>query len=325
MISLDNEGTLFIQSGQVRVEGEKVFFNSHSVSPFSTNSAQSSSALMATSSEDLNSSNSNSEEMEEAVLAAYLSNEVYQPRGEGFSDEFKQKYPDVEEVSDMELAQLGIEPNMLEDQESDFQSNIYKKGDKYFLAYRGTESLKDVKADLDGSMGEVNLQFERARDLSETLYKKIPVNSKMVITGHSLGGELASISALATGVPAYTYNSAGLHPKIIQELKLNPENERSITAFYTNKDELSLLQDNRINVAKAVLATKVVASQSYMGVEAISNAIFDHSITNIALGVLKGDNLPQAIGNRVKLDTNTGHTISATKEIEKEIRRYYGK
>ncbi|MEH8034293.1 hypothetical protein, partial [Gallibacterium anatis] len=90
-------------------------------------------------------------------------------RGEGFSKEFEQKYPDVEEVSDAELVQLGIFPSLLKDKESDFQANIYKKGDKYFLVYRGTESLKDIKADLDGSVGKMNLQFERAKELSETL------------------------------------------------------------------------------------------------------------------------------------------------------------
>ncbi|MEH8034289.1 hypothetical protein, partial [Gallibacterium anatis] len=85
----------------------------------------------------------------------------------------------------------------------------------------------------------------------------------MVIAGHSLGGELASIGALATGVPTYTYNSAGLHPKIIQELKLDPINEKQITAFYTNKDALSLLQDNRVDAAKAVLASSVVMPKAY--------------------------------------------------------------
>ncbi|MDO4431602.1 MAG: hypothetical protein Q4B95_10035 [Lonepinella koalarum] len=116
-----------------------------------------------------------------------------------------------------------------------------------------------------------------------------------------------------------------MHPKIIQELKLNPTNEKQITAFYTNKDELSLLQDNRVDAAKAVLASSVVVPKAYIGLELASNAGFNHSITNIALGVLQGDNLPQAIGNRVKLNTDTGHTISATKEIERKIRKYYGK
>lgn len=48
-------------------------------------------------------------------------------------------------------------------------------------------------------------------------------------------------------------------------------------------------------------------------------------LINITLGVLQEDYVPQAIGNRVKLNTDTGHTISATKEIEREIRKYYEK
>ncbi|MFU2083427.1 hypothetical protein ACLQ9N_12660, partial [Gallibacterium anatis] len=324
LISLDNEGTLCIQSDEVRIDGEKVFFNRHSVSPFATTTNQET-ALAGTLSEDSDPPNTNSEEMEDAILAAYLSNEVYINRGEGFSKEFEQKYPDVEEVSDAELVQLGIFPSLLKDKESDFQANIYKKGDKYFLVYRGTESLKDIKADLDGSVGKMNLQFERAKELSETLYKNIPISSKMVITGHSLGGELASIGALATGVPTYTYNSAGLHPKIIQELKLDPSNEKQITAFYTNKDELSLVQDNRKFVAGTVLSAGVLLPQPYGSIETFGRKKFDHSLTKTAFGTLLGDDLPKAVGNRVKLNSDTGHTISALKEIEWEIRKYYEK
>ncbi|MEH8043897.1 hypothetical protein, partial [Gallibacterium anatis] len=76
LISLDNEGTLCIQSDEVRIDGEKVFLNRHSVSPFATTANQET-ALAATLSEDSDPPNTNSEEMEDAILAAYLSNEVY--------------------------------------------------------------------------------------------------------------------------------------------------------------------------------------------------------------------------------------------------------
>ncbi|MFZ7243586.1 hypothetical protein ACLSZ5_10620, partial [Avibacterium avium] len=324
LISLDNEGTLCIQSDEVRIDGEKVFFNRHSVSPFATTTNQET-ALAATLSEDSDPPNTNSEEMEDAILAAYLSNEVYRDRKEGLSKAFEQKYPDVEIVSDKELLEMNIDPALLIEPDSDFQANIYKKGDKYFLVYRGTESLKDIKADLDGSVGKMNLQFERATDLAKELQDNLPSGSSMIITGHSLGGELASIGALATGVPTYTYNSAGLHPKIIQELKLDPINEKQITAFYTNKDELSLTQDNRKFVAGTVLSAGVLLPQPYGSIETFGRKKFDHSLTKTAFGTLLGDDLPKAVGNRVKLNSDTGHTISALKEIEWEIRKYYEK
>lgn len=145
----------------------------------------------------------------------------------------------------------------------------------------------------------------------------------MVIGGHALGGELASIGGLATGSPTYTYNAAGLHPKVIQELELNELNKQYITAFYTNKDELNLVQDNRKKIAGSVLAMGAKMPKTYAALEVASNIGFDQSLTGMALGTLFGDNIPQAIGNRVKLNTNTGHTISATREIEREIRKYY--
>ncbi|WP_424406619.1 type VI secretion system tip protein TssI/VgrG [Pasteurella sp. PK-2025] len=265
------------------------------------------------------------ETMENAVLGAYLSNEVYTDRGQPLSDDFKAKYPDVEEVSDEELMEMGINPDMLEDKDSDFQANIYRQGNKYFLAFRGTESLKDVKADVDGAVGKMNAQFERAKELSVALNYVLPPNAKIIAVGHSLGGELASIAGLATGVPTYTYNSAGLHPKIIGELELDRANESNITAFYTDKDELNLFQDNRKVAVGAVLATGAKFPIAYAGLETVSNIAFDHSLTGIAVGTLFGDDVPQAIGNRVKLNTGTGHTITATKEIEREIRSYYAK
>lgn len=60
VIELNQEGQLRIQSDVVKIDGQKVFINSYKVSEAST--------------KELN------EEEEDAVLGAYLSNEVYNER-----------------------------------------------------------------------------------------------------------------------------------------------------------------------------------------------------------------------------------------------------
>lgn len=52
-------------------------------------------------------------------------------------------------------------------------------------------------------------QYNQAIDLVTKLSKALGAEN-LVITGHSLGGGLASASSLATGIKAETFNAAGL-------------------------------------------------------------------------------------------------------------------
>jgi putative lipase involved disintegration of autophagic bodies len=66
----------------------------------------------------------------------------------------------------------------------------------------------------------------------------------LVITGHSLGGGLASAASLATGIRAETFNAAGLNSSTAKQHKLDMKKaETLITAHYTMNDELSYLKD----------------------------------------------------------------------------------
>ena len=115
-------------------------------------------------------------------------------------------------ISDDELAELGIDPSEL-DTGSGMQASVYQNADgKYVLAFRGTE--KDRQPFLDGGNdilgGAVtSFQVSDAISLSTKLAKAVgPEN--LDFTGHSLGGELASVAAIATGGQAVTFNAAGV-------------------------------------------------------------------------------------------------------------------
>ena len=113
-----------------------------------------------------------------------------------------------------ELKKLGIDPSELNTKYG-MQASVYQNADgKYVVAFRGTElgltleGAKDVAADVQGAAG-VSHQVEDAMNLSTKLAQAVG-RENVDFTGHSLGGELASAAALATGGAAVTFNAAGL-------------------------------------------------------------------------------------------------------------------
>lgn len=111
-----------------------------------------------------------------------------------------------------ELKKLGIDPSEL-DTENGMQATIYQNADgKYVLAFRGTEPSRqpglDLRNDIEGGVS-TSPQVLEAINLSTKLAKAVG-RENVDFTGHSLGGELASAGALATGGKAVTFNAAGL-------------------------------------------------------------------------------------------------------------------
>ena len=118
-----------------------------------------------------------------------------------------------------ELKKLGIDPFDL-NPGNGMQASVYQNADgKYVVAFRGTElgltveGVKDVGSDFMGgtnfNLGMASPQVLSAIALSTKVAKAVgPEN--VDFTGHSLGGELASVAAIATGGQAVTFNAAGV-------------------------------------------------------------------------------------------------------------------
>ena len=67
----------------------------------------------------------------------------------------------------------------------------------------------------------------------------------LVFTGHSLGGGLASVAALATGRRAVTFNAAGVNPMTLSRLGLRDAGRHAgalVRSYRSASDILSLLQ-----------------------------------------------------------------------------------
>lgn len=129
-------------------------------------------------------------------------------------------------IGDQDLRAAGIDPALLEDAKTGFRAGLYRDaGGDVVLAFAGSNDAHDWLSNFRQGLGFDDAQYDRARDVA--LLAKAAYGDRLAITGHSLGGGLASAAALAAQTPAVTFNAAGLSDKTIQRLGLDPGAARS--------------------------------------------------------------------------------------------------
>jgi|GEM_PF-4520722 len=87
---------------------------------------------------------------------------------------------------------------------------------QYVLAFAGTDDnmwvleFADWANNIEQGLGWSAPQYTAAMEIGDVLGKVLGV-SELTVTGHSLGGGLASAAAVVSGARAQTFNAAGLH------------------------------------------------------------------------------------------------------------------
>src|SRR3546814_12797552 len=81
----------------------------------------------------------------------------------------------------------------------------------------------------------------------------------VVVTGHSLGGGLASAAALATGASGVTFNAAGLSNETLESLGFNPN------AVRDSVSDSGQLRRYIVKVRKSVVKGKSVSVSVDLG------------------------------------------------------------
>lgn len=161
-------------------------------------------------------------------------------------------------VSDAELAAAGITAP-LSSATSGFQAAVYSDGDgRYVLAFAGTDfsSTQDWLTNAGQGLGFDTAQYSDAMALAQEVSTAWP--GQTVITGHSLGGGLASAASLASGSPAVTFNAAGLSDATLSSLGFNPNGAREDAAgghvrrYSVQNDVLTGLQNSPMPLPEAV-------------------------------------------------------------------------
>jgi len=165
--------------------------------------------------------------------------------------------PGWNKVSPQDLTAAGVNPAILENSVDGFKSDIYTDGQgHYVLAYRGTagSDWSHPTAPIGGFLSDANQGFghpdpQYAQALAVAKQAKAAYGDNLTITGHSLGGGLATDAALATNTPAVVFNPAGVHPNTEILSGVNPltagarANDGLIRNYVVNGEILNTSQD----------------------------------------------------------------------------------
>lgn len=154
-------------------------------------------------------------------------------------------------ISDAELADKGIDPDLLHNRKSGFDAGFYRGPDgQVVLTFCGTDQGKDWPQNLGQGLGLQTKQYKNAIELTESALAAYGEN--LLLTGHSLGGGLAAAAGVINNTPAVTYNSAGVHNNTFERAGLVPTEAKEYAAAglirsYSVKNELlTHLQEDSI-------------------------------------------------------------------------------
>ncbi len=142
------------------------------------------------------------------------------------------------------LQQLNLTPAMLTDPKSGFYSAVYydANASNYIIADRGTQGWVDWKNNFRQGLGLDSKQYDEAARIAYAIKSLNKTN--FVFTGHSLGGGLAALQALVSGLPAYTFNAAGLNAETVSREGASFAQAHTLIHAYTVDHELlTTLQD----------------------------------------------------------------------------------
>ncbi|WP_420933670.1 toxin TcdB middle/N-terminal domain-containing protein [Alteromonas sp. A081] len=156
---------------------------------------------------------------EQEVTYAKLANDVYDPQGNAI---------DGYEMS----GDLFVDPD------SGLQSALYVNQDTghSVLAFAGTNGASDWIANIRQAFGLESAQYTQAMVQAQAVHAA--TNGNVQFVGHSLGGGLASASAIVTGGRATVFNAAGVNSRTVGGLTPAPG---SITHFQSSFDGLQML------------------------------------------------------------------------------------
>jgi pimeloyl-ACP methyl ester carboxylesterase len=108
---------------------------------------------------------------------------------------------------------------------------------QYVLAFGGTDDkiweleFNDWLNNIKQGLGWSAPQYTAAMEIGRAVGRAVG-QTRLIVTGHSLGGGLASAAALVAGVRADTFNAAGLHEYTLYERDQNDDPLRNPLGGY---------------------------------------------------------------------------------------------
>lgn len=156
-----------------------------------------------------------------------------------------------------DLRKLRLKPDMLEHpvnpetkQPTDFRAAVFidDRTGAPLIAYKGTTSGEDWKTNISQGLGNRTFYYDQAQTVATNVADS-PAGKGAHLTGHSLGGGMASAGSRASGLPATTFNAAGLNARTVPHPVAS-----NIDAIYVEGEPLHGL--NKLPLAPDAVATR---------------------------------------------------------------------
>lgn len=197
-------------------------------------------------------------------LFAMMANGAYAPDSPEYAQALEEAgwspleaHADGMSLVDQQGNRIPIDPGLLSDDRSGFHAEIYQHEDgHYVVAYRGSEVGTEQSQIMDWvnngqqGLGMDSDQYSAAMELAQRA-EHVFGDGNVALTGHSLGGGLASAASLHTGAAAVTFNASGLSNQTLESLHFNPNQARASMAedgqvrrYAVNGDPLTLAQED---------------------------------------------------------------------------------
>lgn len=123
-----------------------------------------------------------------------------------------------------------------------FYAQAFRKGTSVVIAFAGTDDWDDVITDVKAFFGGRPEQYQEALNFVARVTNDCPAEvTSITLTGHSLGGGLASYAALHYKMPATIFNAAGLGDGLMNAVKANLDITNTVRNINLDGDPVSAL------------------------------------------------------------------------------------
>lgn len=145
---------------------------------------------------------------------------------------------------------------------------------RVIVAYAGTRDGDDWRANIGQGLGLPTRQYSQAVDFANRW--KATDGNNVILTGHSLGGGLASYASIKTDLRATAVNAA---PLALNHLGLNPFDGRRITQYFVPGEALTVFDQASPLDIRPGIPIAVQGRHSILDPRSVGR---NHSLDNVA-------------------------------------------
>lgn len=159
---------------------------------------------------------------------------------------------------------------LVDDPKTGLRTAVFTNGTNNVMVFAGTSptSWANWSANLTQAFGFESAQYSQGMQLAKNYYEEYDGN--LSFTGHSLGGGIASASAIVTGGRAVTFNAAGVNDNTLNGIL---RSHGTVTSYYSSLDVLHFINFITPNSTSVPGQRISVGAAGFHGMGSILNAL----------------------------------------------------